>query len=175
MRHRRVQRHLLVGEHDLSQQRQHRAISADGVRLTFTLHPTLRQAAMRALEATAEQAGPGRDQAWQEAVLTALADLQTALAEQQASYEDPTSLMAQIAHDSPRLRTWVRQLHHRWNDLAATAQTLAQTLPTADAADPWTIADLREQVRWLMTALHHHRAREADLIFEALGIDIAAN
>jgi hypothetical protein len=37
-----------------------------------------------------------------------------------------------------------------------------------------SIDDVREQVRWLSAALHHHRAREADLIFEGLGLDIAA-
>ena len=131
--------------------------------------------AMRTLKATAGQAGPGRDQAWREAVIAAIAQLQTALAEQQASYEDPTSLMTQIARDNPRLRTWVRQLHHRWSDLAKTTQTLAEALQAEGAADAWTIPDVREQLRWLMAALHHHRAREADLIFEALDFDIAAS
>jgi hypothetical protein len=27
-------------------------------------------------------------------------------------------------------------------------------------------------LRWLMSALHHHRAREADIVFEALGCDL---
>jgi len=130
--------------------------------------------AMRALEDVAGHAGRGRDQAWQETVLAALAHLQQALDEQQASYASPASLMAQAAQDDPRLRTWVRQLHHRWSDLASTTKTLTEALQTADLDDPATIADTREQLRWLMTALHHHRAREADLIFSALDIDIAA-
>jgi hypothetical protein len=130
--------------------------------------------AMRSLEDAAGHAGPGRDRAWREAVTAALGILQSALAEQKASYADPGSLMAQIAQDDPRLRTWVRQLHHRWNDLETTTQTLAETLQGGDIADASAITDLREQLRWLMTALHHHRAREADLIFEGLGIDIAA-
>jgi hypothetical protein len=130
--------------------------------------------AMRALEDAVGQAGRGRDQAWREAAAAALVTLQNALAEQQASYENPTSLMAQIAQDDPRLRTWVRQLHHRWNDLATTTQTLTEARQADDIGDPAAITDMREQVRWLMTSLHHHRAREADLIFEGLGIDIAA-
>jgi hypothetical protein len=128
--------------------------------------------AMRALEGAAGQAGPGRDQAWRSEVMAAIAHLQSVLADQQASYADPTSLMAQIAQDNPRLRTLVRQLHHRWSDLAATTKTLADTLSAREAADAWTIADVREQLSWLMTALHHHRAREADLIFSALEVDI---
>jgi small-conductance mechanosensitive channel len=107
-------------------------------------------------------------------VTAALMALQDAIADQKASYETPASLMAQIAQDDPRLRSLIRQLHHRWNDLATTTQGLAEALEVGDIEDAATIADIREQVRWLMTALHHHRAREADLIFEGLRINIAA-
>lgn len=131
--------------------------------------------AMRVLEDAAGQPGPGRDQAWRATVTAALRTLQEAIAEQQASYDAPGSLMAQIAQDDPRLRTLIRQLQHRWSDLAATSRTLAETLQGNGGNDAWTVADTREQLRWLMTALHHHRAREADLIFSALGIDIAAS
>jgi hypothetical protein len=127
--------------------------------------------AMQALEGATGAAGPGRDEQWRAAVATALSSLQAALAEQKASYEDPGSLMVQLAQDDPRLRTWVRQLHHRWNDLAATADTLARELEP-EAAGP-AIADIREQVRWLISALHHHRAREADLVYTALRVDIS--
>ena len=129
--------------------------------------------AMHALEASAGRAGPGRYVTWRAAVIEAISQLEAALAEQRASYEDPASLMAQIAQDEPRLRTLVRQVHHRWIDLAATAQTLRETLESADTVDAGTIADTREQLRWMMTALHHHRARESDLVFEAFGIDLA--
>jgi hypothetical protein len=130
--------------------------------------------AMRTLEDAAGRAGRGRDQVWRDTVLAALRQLQEALDEQQASYASSASLMAQVGQDDRRLRTWVRQLHHRWSDLSATARTLTEALQTADLDDPSVIADTREQLRWLMTALHHHRAREADLIFAALGIDITA-
>lgn len=130
--------------------------------------------AMHALEAATGMAGPGRDAEWREAVATALDQLTSAIADQQASYADPQSLMAQLAQDDPRLRTWVRQLHHRWSGLATTTSDLADELRAADSTGSRSIADVREQVRWLSAALHHHRAREADLIFEGLGVDIAA-
>ena len=82
--------------------------------------------------------------------------------------------MAQVAQDDPRLRTWVRQLHHRWSSLAATTRDLADELRATASSGTRSIDDVREQVRWLSAALQHHRAREADLIFEALGLDIAA-
>jgi nitroreductase len=129
--------------------------------------------ALQALEAATGAPGPGRDEAWRSAVVAALGRLRAALAEQATSYDGPASLMAQLAQDDPRLRTWVRQLHHRWRDLEATAGTLADHLQAAGAHDRTAIAEIREQVRWLATALHHHRSREADLIYQALGIDIS--
>jgi NADH-quinone oxidoreductase subunit I len=79
--------------------------------------------------------------------------------------------LTEIAQEHPRLRTWVRQLRRQWHELAATAQSLAERLDQADEA-AWNFADIREQLRWLITALHHHRAREADLVFEALNVDL---
>ena len=128
--------------------------------------------AMHALEAATATAGPGREQDWRRAVLAALEDLTTALAEQQATYARRDSLMAQLAQDDPRLRTWVRQLHHRWSSLAATTQDLASDLRDTHATGSRSIDDIREQVRWMSAALQHHRAREADLIFAALGLDV---
>jgi hypothetical protein len=128
--------------------------------------------AIRALEDAAGQAGPGRDQAWRDSVLTALENLQAAIDDQRSSYTSPMSLMNQAAQDAPTLRAWVRQLHHRWDDLAASTDTLRQSLQTADPEDPSTIADTRDQLRWIIAALHHHRAREADLIFSALNVEI---
>src|SRR4051794_26075446 len=73
--------------------------------------------AMRTLESTAGRAAQGRDEEWRAALLSAIAELERAIEDQRASYAEPTSLMAQIGRDQPHLRTWVRQLHHRWDDL----------------------------------------------------------
>jgi hypothetical protein len=129
--------------------------------------------AMHALETAVGGAASRRDDGWTVAVDAALAQLATAFAEQRAGYQDPTSLMAQLAQDDPRLRTFVRQLHHRFDELSGVAATLREQLGRAQPLDAWTIADLRDQTRWLMTALHHHRAREADLVFDALGMDLS--
>jgi hypothetical protein len=129
--------------------------------------------AMHALETAVGRAASRRDDGWKVTVDAALAQLVMAFADQRASYRDPASLMAQIAQDDPRLRTFVRQLHHRFDELADAASTQREQLARARSLDAWTIADLRDQTRWLMTALHHHRAREADLVFDALGIDLS--
>jgi hypothetical protein len=125
--------------------------------------------AMHVLEATAGRAAPGREEEWRAALAEAVLALEQTFVEQRASYTDPTGLMAQIARDEPHLRTWVRQLEHRWDELADTARRLRES---TEASGSWSVADLREQLRWLMSALHHHRAREADIVFDALGCDL---
>jgi hypothetical protein len=127
--------------------------------------------AMHVLESMAGSAATGREQAWRTEVVAALLALSDAIAEQQLSYDDPAGLLAELAVEHPRLRTWIRQLRRQWHDLAATTTALADRLSEADDA-AWNPADVREQLRWLMTALHHHRAREADLVFEALTVDL---
>jgi hypothetical protein len=127
--------------------------------------------AMQLLESMVGRAAPGRDRAWQADIVGALAQLEEALRQQQASYEDPTSLLADIGQQHPRLRTWVRQLHRQWRELADSAGSLREQLAQPDDIG-WNFADIREQLRGLLNALHHHRAREADLVFEALSTDL---
>ena len=66
----------------------------------------------------------------------------------------------------------MRQLQHRWTELGDSVTTLRDTIASAETIGAWTVVDAREQVRWLMSALHHHRAREADLVFEALDVTL---
>lgn len=129
--------------------------------------------AMHILEHMAGSAAAGREDAWRSRVVQALRDLAEAIAEQERTYDDPTGLLAELALEHPRLRTWVRQLRRQWQELATTTGVLAERLSEADEA-AWNPADVREQLRWLMTSLHHHRAREADLVFEALTVDLGA-
>jgi hypothetical protein len=128
--------------------------------------------AMHALETAVGSAASRTNDGWKLAVDAALAQLEAAFAEQWRSYQDPVSLMAQIAQDDPRLRTLVRQLHHRWHELATAASALRTRLAREVSLDAWTIADLRDETRRLMNTIHHHRAREADLVFDALAIDL---
>jgi hypothetical protein len=34
------------------------------------------------------------------------------------------------------------------------------------------VADLRERLSWLIRAIRHRRARETDLVFEAINLDL---
>jgi len=126
--------------------------------------------AMHGLEEAVGRAAAGDLEGWTQTVRTALERLETAFIEQRASYEDPIGLMAEIAQDHPQLRTWVRQLRHRWIELEASARTLRQTLESS--TDLHATYEIRERVRWLMGAIRHHREREADLVFDALEVDV---
>jgi hypothetical protein len=129
--------------------------------------------AMHVLESMASSAAGGREGAWRAEIVQALQSLSEAIAEQERTYDDPAGLFTELALEHPRLRTWIRQLRRQWQELAATTAALAGRLSEADDA-AWNPADVREQLRWLMTSLHHHRAREADLVFEALTVDLGA-
>jgi hypothetical protein len=127
--------------------------------------------AVHLLESVASSASPGRASAWRTEVLDALDVLTMAIAEQAESYEQPAALLAEVALEHPRLRTWVRQLRRQWHELSDSATAVRDRLAEAD--DPaWSPADVREQLRWLITTFHHHQAREADLVFDALGVDL---
>jgi hypothetical protein len=126
--------------------------------------------AMHALEEATGRPALADSGLWTQAVRTALDRLENAFAEQRASYEDPIGLMAEIANDDPRLRTLVRQLRHRWVELEATAGALRQTI--GPSSDSYSISEVRDRVRWLMGSVRHHREREADLVFDALDIDL---
>jgi hypothetical protein len=126
--------------------------------------------AMHALEEAAGRPASRPSRAWAQSMQTALERLDAAFAEQRASYEDPIGLMAEIANDHPQLRTLVRQLRHRWVELEATAQALREALESSP--DRYSVYEVRERVRWLMGSVRHHREREADLVFEALDVDL---
>jgi hypothetical protein len=129
---------------------------------------------MHLLESMIGRPAPGRDREWRSDTVRALRELEPALHEQQASYEDPASLLAEIALEHPRLRTWVRQLNRQWRELARDVQSLREQLEQSDDTG-WDYADVRERIRTLLKNLHHHRAREADLVFEALSVDLGVN
>jgi hypothetical protein len=134
-------------------------------------------AAMHALESALGAAAPGREQDWQESVLSALAVLDEATTEEAANAERPDSLLSDIARTQPRLRNRARgvrlQYRHLREVLAALRQELGEQ--PGGASD---FSDVRQRLGWLLTSLRHQRARESDLIyeayFEAFRADLAA-
>jgi hypothetical protein len=61
--------------------------------------------AMHALEAALASAAPGREQQWRHAVLSALAVLDQATADEQHNADQLDSLLSDVARTQPQLRT----------------------------------------------------------------------
>ena len=123
-------------------------------------------AAMHTLEAALAAAAPGRQQDWQEAVLSALAVLDEATIEEAANAERPDSLLSDIAHTQPRLRNRVRGVRLQYRQLREVLHSLrAEVSGQRGAAVDF--ADLRQRLAWALTSLRYQRARESDLIYEA--------
>jgi hypothetical protein len=123
-------------------------------------------AAMHAVEAALSAAAPGRETAWRDALVTALAALEQATGDEQANADQPDSLLSDIARTQPRLRTPVRGLRAQYRQLHTAVAAMRADLEEPDSATV-DFADIRQRLGWVLTALRHQQARESDLIYEA--------
>jgi hypothetical protein len=122
-------------------------------------------AAIHDLEGALAAAAPGRERPWRDAVRAALDILGEAATEEEANAAEPDSLLSDIARNQPRLRHRVHGLRAQYRQVRDTIDALRPELaPDPPALD---VADLRQRLAWLLTALRHQRARESDLIYEA--------
>jgi hypothetical protein len=123
-------------------------------------------AAVHRLEEALASPGPGRREPWRRDVLAALDELDAATRDEEANAARPDSLLSDIARNQPRLRHRVHGLRAQYRHVRDTIAHLRAEL--ADPASDTDIADVRHRLAWLLTALRHQRARESDLIYEAL-------
>jgi len=122
-------------------------------------------AAIHQLEAALGDAAPRREQQWRERVVTALAALDEATAQEYQNGEEPDSLLSDIKRTQPRLRTRVRGLRTHYRQIRDAIAAIGHELH--QPAEPADFADLRQRLAWVLAALQHQRARESDLIYEA--------
>lgn len=123
--------------------------------------------AVHRLEEALSAAAPGRETAWRDDVLDALATLDDAMATEYENASRPESLLSDIKRTQPRLRTRVRGVRMQYQQLQESIRSLREELaPTGDEHRP-EFSDTRQRLAWLLTALRHQRARESDLIYEA--------
>ena len=123
-------------------------------------------AAIHQLERAMETAAPGRESAWQEKVLVALAALDEAAADEDGNAGRPDSLLSDIKRTQPRLRNRVRGVQLQYGQLRDRIAALRNELSEQDET-PLDFADIRQRLTWLLSALRHQRARESDLLYEA--------
>jgi len=103
---------------------------------------------------------------WHRDLLEALTVLQDAMAEEQANADRPDSLLSNLAHTQPRLRSRTRGTRVHYQQLRHTAAELLRDVAITGALD-LERDDLRRRVARLASALRYQRGRESDLIYEA--------
>jgi hypothetical protein len=117
-----------------------------------------------ALAMAAEGAG------WISAVTTDLASLEEAMVEERLELNRPDSLVAMIAAEHPRqFSTRVRNLRQQYDDIIRQVASMRDQLANGCALDA---DDLRQRASWIVRALHHCRARQTDLVYEAVEMDL---
>jgi chromosome segregation ATPase len=122
--------------------------------------------AMHRLEKALESAAPKREGRWRDEVMAALTVLGEATTQEADNADRPESLLSDIAHNQPRLRSRVRGIRAQYRQLRGRIGELDRELHQPQDAAP-DFADLRQRLAWVLTALRHVRARESDLLYEA--------
>src|SRR4051794_14916186 len=127
--------------------------------------------ALHALEAALDAPSPRRERTWLHRVLAALDVLSDMLDSQTANDQDTSGLLAEIRRDDPRLGPRVDRLRAELTDLRIAVTSLRDQL-APDAAVPVDAADIRDRLASIARRLRAQRARESDLVYEAVNIDL---
>jgi len=126
-------------------------------------------AAIEVLERALASPAPRREAAWRAEVLSALAALDAAAAEEDRNAERPDSLLSDIRRTQPRLRSRANGVRAQYGHLRDRIAALRRELGGETALEVGLVdfADIRQRLGWLLAAFRHQRARESDLIYEA--------
>lgn len=132
--------------------------------------------ALDVLEEALSAPAPGREEAWRDTVVDALDALIAALDGQARSDLGRDSLLHEIGDEHPRLVPRIQRLHQEHQDLRNAAASLRAQIPTRDDDSDLDIdtADIRDRLSALGRRYRQHRARESDLVFEAVNVDLGA-
>jgi len=130
--------------------------------------------AMRVLESALAKAAPHRETAWRTAVVTALGALERTMQDQSAELCGDEGLLADLLLESPRLDNGIDALRREQADLVRQTGSLREEFLSSDEDHLPNIADMRQRLARLLTALRDFQARETDLIYEAIQVDIGA-
>jgi len=128
-------------------------------------------AAMRALEGALAKPASHRETEWTSSVMEELGALEDAMMRQLAELEGDDNTLAALAREQPRLLPRIQQLRQQYGDLVRQVSSLRDQF-TADGAPQ--SEETRQRLAWILTALKHFQAKETDLMYEALQVDIGA-
>lgn len=127
--------------------------------------------ALHVLEDALSEPASGREERWLTSVIEGLAALGSALDAQAGRDSDSSSVLSEIAADDPRFRPRIERLRAEHTDLRDSVKSLLSQM----APHPGLVidaGDIRERLASVARRLRQHRAREADLIYEAININL---
>lgn len=127
--------------------------------------------ALHGLEEALDAPTPRRERTWLHRVLAAVDVLSGMLDSQAAGDQETSSLLTELRRDDPRLAPRVDRLRAEQTDLRIALTSLRDQL-APDATLPVDTADIRDRLAAIARRLRAHRAREADLVYEAVNIDL---
>lgn len=112
---------------------------------------------------------------WVDDLKSSLDSLQDAMSEEQRELNRPGSLLTMISAERPRrFGPRVRGIREQYDDIARQLDSFRRELDEWDGSVA-EIADVRHRLGWIIRALHNCRSRQADLVFEALGVDLGGS
>ncbi len=117
-------------------------------------------------------AAPGREYAWKDSVQNALSLLRASLHEASGRGESAGGLIAALKTEDAGYSHRIDRLQQEFGEIVRRCDSTIEHLAYQGKDESIDFADIRQRVTWLLTSLKHHQAREADLIFEAYGLDI---
>ena len=130
--------------------------------------------ALHALEEALAAPAPRRERTWLHRVLAALDLLSAMLDSQVAGDQEAQSLLTEIRREDPRLAPRVDRLRAEQADLRIAITSLRDQL-APDASVPVDTADIRDRLASLARRLRAQRARESDLVYEAVNVDLGVS
>lgn len=127
--------------------------------------------AVLVLEDALSEPTPGREIDWLQSVHDAVDALAGALDAQASGDAEPSSLLSEIAQEEPRLRSRIERLRREHQDLRDAVASLRQQIEHHPDAGI-DVADIRERLAAIARRVRQHRAREADLVYEAINFNL---
>lgn len=114
-------------------------------------------------------------ESWVDALGSSLKALHEAMSEEQRELDQPGSLLSLISAERPRrFGPRVRGIREQYADIARQLDSFRRELGRWDGSAA-EIGDLRHRAGWIIRALYNCRNRQADLVFDALGLDLGEN
>lgn len=135
---------------------------SERVRILMATHRT---------EACLTAPAPGRETSWNSAVVESLGLLRASLTQASERGESAGGLIADLKSEGSKYFHRVDRLQQEFSEMIRRCDATIEHLQSLGDNEAVDYSDIRQRITWLLTSLKHHQAREADLIYEAYGLD----